>query len=94
MERPPTAGTSKMLSAEEQQVVARARAGGRRARADGALAAPPEPAPVSYPTGISAKTLGLLGKVDALMKAEPQPPNWALLRVLSLLEESSAKGSS
>ena len=41
----------------------------------------------SYPRGLSAETLGLLGQVDALLKADPLPPRWALLRVLSLLEE-------
>ena len=41
----------------------------------------------TYPRGVSAETLGLLGQVDALLKADPLPPRWALLRVLSMLEE-------
>lgn len=77
------------LTAEERQLISRAKLGGgasatRRPRA---AALPPEPQP-SYPAGCSTKTLGLLGKFDALLKAEPQPPKWALLKVLSMLEEA------
>ena len=77
------------LTAEERGVIARSRIGGRagsgRLVSRGALEPAAEQA--AYPAGVSTKTLGLLGQIDALMKAEPQPPKWALLRVLSLLEE-------
>ena len=82
------------LSNEEREVIARAKSGGRlssssRSRSGYAPSAPPASYP--YPSGISAKTLGLLGKIDALLKAEPQPPKSALLRVLSMLEEEREK---
>ena len=39
-----------------------------------------------YPQA-DARTLQMLGTIDALLKAPPRPPRWALLRILSLLEE-------
>ena len=86
-----------MLTAEERDVVARAKLGGGRAdnlrkhsskRLDRDLPSVPQ---YSYPANASPKTLGLLGKLDALLKAEPRPPNWALMRVLSLLEENEQR---
>ena len=41
---------------------------------------------VPYPQA-DARTLQMLGTIDALLKAPPRPPRWALLRILSLLEE-------
>ena len=41
---------------------------------------------VPYPNA-DARTLQMLGTIDALLKAPPRPPRWALLRILSLLEE-------
>ena len=86
-----------MLTAEERDVVARAKLGGGRAdnlrkhsskRLERDLPSVPQ---YSYPANASPKTLGLLGKLDALLKAEPRPPNWALMRVLSLLEENEQR---
>ena len=79
---------SSRLTAEERAVIQRAKIGGRggSARRLPRSAMLPDTQP-SYPAGCSARTLGLLGKVDALLKAEPQPPKWALLKVLSMLEE-------
>ena len=88
-----------MLTAEERDVVARAKLGGGRAdnvrkHSSKRLLDRDLPASVpqySYPATASPKTLGLLGKLDALLKAEPRPPNWALMRVLSLLEENEQR---
>ena len=86
-----------MLTAEERDVVARAKLGGGRAdnlrkhsskRLERDSPSVPQ---YSYPANASPKTLGLLGKLDALLKAEPRPPNWALMRVLSLLEENEQR---
>lgn len=80
------------LSREERQIVQRARQGGGT-RQPRAAALPDDMAALAiadtktYPRGVSAETLGLLGQVDALLKADPLPPRWALLRVLSMLEE-------
>ena len=79
-----------MLTAEERSVLTRARGasgrnGNRASRR--ALDTLPTDQPAAYPAGASTRTLGLLGKVDALLKAQPQPPRSALLRVLALLEE-------
>ena len=41
---------------------------------------------VPYPQA-DVRTLQMLGTIDALLKAPPRPPRWALLRILSLLEE-------
>merc|ERR1711924_298676 len=84
------------LSAEEREVIARAKHGTRLSSSSTKSRSRynvPAPAPASYryPSGVSPKTLGLLGRIDALMKAEPQPPKWALLRVLSMLEEEREK---
>ena len=46
---------------------------------------------VPYPAA-DVGTLQLLGTIDALLKAPPRPPRWALLRVLSLLEEYREMG--
>ena len=84
-----------MLSAEERAVIARAKHGGpgsrrtTQAQRSTLDTFETQPAP-SYPAGCSTKTLGLLGKVHALLHAEPQPPKWALLKVLALLEEDRA----
>ena len=43
-------------------------------------------AQVPYPRA-DPRTLQMLGTIDALLKAPPRPPRWALLRILSLLEE-------
>ena len=40
-----------------------------------------------YPS-VSVETLGLLGTIDALLKAPPAPARSALLHVLAILEES------
>ena len=78
------------LTAEEADVIARARIGTR------ASAAQPSKLSSScvsassashYPAGLSATTLQLLGTIDALLKAPPPPARWALLRALSILEE-------
>lgn len=87
------------LTAEELQIVARARQGGGRSKhqlsmpdiASLDVAGAPRKPQASYPRGLSAETLGLLGQIDALLKADPLPPRWALLRVLSLLEEHYEK---
>ena len=80
-----------MLTAEERSVVTRARggggSGGGRASRRALDPLPPDQSHTAYPAGASARTLGLLGRVDALLKAQPQPPRSALLRVLALLEE-------
>ena len=82
---------STRMTAEERNIVTRARFGGRGSGRKPVRAAALDAPPVSqgpyYPAGASTKTLGLLGKFDALLKAEPLPPRWALMRVLSLLEE-------
>lgn len=86
-----------MLSAEERQIVQRARQGGGTRPPRSAAALPDTmsaltvsdtTAAKAYPRGCSAETLGLLGQIDALLKADPLPPRWALLRVLSMLEET------
>ena len=79
------------LTAEERGLVRRAaQGGGRSSRRASRAPEPAEPPQYSYPAGASTHTLGLLGKLDALLKAEPRPPTWALMRVLSLLEEERA----
>ena len=83
------------MNAEQRAIISRARLGGRGGARKPSRAALDE-MPVTqgpYPAGASTRTLGLLGKMDALLKAEPQPPRWALLRVLSLLEEERDRES-
>ena len=80
---------AKQQASEELAILQRAR-GSQRLRAAGSKA---EPAPVPYPQA-SIRTLNLLGTIDALLKAPPQPPRWALLRILSMLEEERAGGVS
>ena len=87
-----------MLTQEERDVVARAKLGGGRNVRRGNTSSkrldrdlPSTQPQYSYPVGVSTKTLGLLGQLDALVKAEPRPPNWALMRVLSLLEENEQR---
>ena len=76
-------------------MVSRARHGARSGSSRGEpLDTLPVTTQSSYPAGLPPRTLGLLGKVDALLKAEPRPPRWALLRVLSLLEEDKERSSS
>jgi hypothetical protein len=43
-----------------------------------------------YPEA-STHTLQLLGQIDALLKAPPEPPTWALHKILSVLERHAAK---
>lgn len=80
-----------LLAADEAALIQRAR--GSRAPAPVAAsrvvrtASAPKQAP--YPSA-DARTLQLLGTIDALLKAPPRPPRWALLRILSLLEEFRA----
>ena len=50
----------------------------------------PEESP--YPSAPPA-TLQLLGVIDALLKAPPRPPRWALLKALAVLEEYRATGA-
>ena len=80
-----------LLAADEAALIQRAR--GSRSAAPAATsrvvrtASAPKQAP--YPSA-DARTLQLLGTIDALLKAPPRPPRWALLRILSLLEEFRA----
>jgi hypothetical protein len=86
-------------NAEERAILQRAR-GSRRThpalpdmayRSAEAVAASPA-APTPYPPAASARTLQLLGTIDALLRAPPQPPRWALLKALSVLEEHRTTG--
>ena len=85
-----------MLSAEEKAILRRARGGGARTKNTSlrtlaqahAMGTSIDDTP--YPDDLSTEKLALLGTLDALLKAKPQPPRWALLRVLALLEEERA----
>eukprot|EP00962_Isochrysis_galbana_P053708 scaffold25203_cov118-Isochrysis_galbana.AAC.5 len=87
-------------NAEERAILQRARGSRRthqplpdtayRSAGAEAVAAPPAPAP--YPAA-SARTLQLLGTIDALLRAPPQPPRWALLKALAVLEEHRSTGA-
>lgn len=70
----------------------RAQQGGRQvvARAPARGASVSAPVLSQYPVA-NVETLALLGQIDALLKAPPQPPRWALLRALSILEENASK---
>lgn len=84
--RRPVGESKEALSAEEQVILQRAR--GTRA----AWPAVETKRVVPYPAA-SNRTLRLIGSIDALLKAPPQPPRWALLRVLSMLEEAAVASS-
>jgi hypothetical protein len=86
----PFAG-GKSLTREEQAIIARARAGGPSKRSERHQQPSPEATMTGAYPASSPTTLALLGQVDALLKAPPAPPRWALLRVLSLLEESEQR---
>lgn len=90
-----TSMSTRPLTAEEMSVIARARVGGsvraHSSRRGCSVSSSVGGVEAHYPAGASVATLGLLGQIDALLKAEPRPPKWALLRVLSMLEEHSAR---
>lgn len=80
-----------LLAADEAALIQRAR--GSRSAAPVApsrvVRTASTPKQAQYPNA-DARTLHLLGTIDALLKAPPRPPRWALLRILSLLEEYRA----
>ena len=51
---------------------------------------PPDTTEPIYPEA-DVHTLALLGSIDALLKAPPPPPRWALLKALAVLEEAADK---
>jgi len=79
-------------AAEERAILERAR-GSRRTRQPvppaSAAAVVPQLASLPYPPA-PAQTLQLLGTIDALLKAPPRPPRFALLKALAVLEEHRA----
>ena len=85
------------LTAEEAAVLKRAQSGLRRSaptagRGGGSSYRDEQIVSSSkYPAAAEPKTLELLGTLDALLKAPPQPPRWALLQVLSVLEQNAAQ---
>ena len=95
------------LTAEELAVLRRAQQGGRKIsmasrtavhlstdatnQSGTELQLQPQQLASAYPHGASTTTLQLLGQIDALLKAPPTPPTWALLRVLSVLERHTSK---
>mmetsp|Transcript_34681 Transcript_34681/g.69050 ORF Transcript_34681/g.69050 Transcript_34681/m.69050 type:complete len:94 (+) Transcript_34681:35-316(+) len=86
------------LTAEELALLRRAQKGGTRApKGDGMRNDVPQQSWVRTPTAAApaypsadAQTLSLLGQIDALLKAPPPPPRWALLRALSVLEQANS----
>ena len=81
-----------MLTRDEKLILQRARGGNTGARK---LCQTPNSTKIQNLTNLeypnaSPHVLTLLGTLDALLKAPPQPPRWALLRVLALLEEERA----
>ena len=82
------------LNDEELQVLRRAQKGGVKAQVGGvrpSRSVAVRPAAASPYPAADARTLGLLGQIDALLKAPPPPPQWALLRALSILEKHAAQ---
>ena len=93
--------SSRRLTLEERELVRHAQRGGGaaprllnrpRSSAPPASYAAPSHLGVSYPEGANVHTLELLGRIDALLKAPPEPPRWALTRVHSILEEFREAG--
>ena len=90
--------SGRRLNAEEAEILQRARTGARSGSHRGGRVHSKSAQHVSvdsseryaaYPANLSATTLGLLGQIDALLHAPPQPPRWALMRALSILEENA-----
>jgi hypothetical protein len=90
--------SGRRMNAEEAELLSRARSGARSGTGgrsgryvhSKSFAAQPAHSSPAYPPNLSPTTLGLLGQIDALLHAPPQPPRWALMRALSILEEHHA----